>query len=302
MNKTDQRTSLFLWLVRKLLRTRSGLSLIALAGLMVAGRMAWQAIEPTVSNRPEFQLTADQVFVNPPLPAWIRTDVKREALRNASLERPMSLLTPNLVEQFAQAFKLHPWVAQVVEVRKSAGPRLDVQLVYRRPVCMVEVPGGLYAVDPQAVLLPSSDFTADDAQRYPRLVGIRTVTEGPVGTPWRDLAVSDAASIAALLVDNWAAWGLLRMAPADEANESVLTGAPQFVIESNNGSKIIWGHAPRATSAGELSPQEKLARLATLASSGQLTTAGQGGQIDLRHATAPSAPPRTAEGTAEPKR
>ena len=39
---------------------------------------------------------------------------------------------------FTSAFMLHPWVAKAT-VTKRAGARVQVDIVYRRPVCMVEV-------------------------------------------------------------------------------------------------------------------------------------------------------------------
>ena len=106
-------------------------------------------------------------------------------MRDASLDAPLSILDEQLAERLAKAFSFHPWVAEVREVRKSIPARVTIDLVYRRPVCMVELPdrSGLYAVDAQAFLLPSRDFLDEPqkAAQYPRLAGITSVNIGRVG-------------------------------------------------------------------------------------------------------------------------
>ena len=96
-----------------------------------------------------------------PLPSWIHTDLKTEALHAGSLSGPLSVLDPTLAERISKAFRLHPWVKQVGRVRLTNPAGAEVDLVFRQPACMVEVPGGLYPVDEEGVLLPTADFTAN---------------------------------------------------------------------------------------------------------------------------------------------
>ncbi|HEY5315185.1 MAG TPA: hypothetical protein VIK18_21820, partial [Pirellulales bacterium] len=108
--------------------------------------LTYRTVEPRIVASPHYNLDPRSMTVTPQ-PAWIHSDVKAEVLRDGSLDHALNLLDESLLERVAKAFALHPWVAQVTSVRKRSGPELEVQLIYRRPACMVEVPGGLYPVD-----------------------------------------------------------------------------------------------------------------------------------------------------------
>ena len=130
---------------------------------------------------PRYRVTADDVEITP-LPPWIHSDVRGEAIRGITLRGSMSVMDDKLTQRIADAFGLHPWVAKVVGVRKFHPSRVKVDLEYRRPVLMVEVPVpggvGLLPVDVQGAWLPSGDFSPIEANGYPRLAGI---TSSPVG-------------------------------------------------------------------------------------------------------------------------
>ena len=99
-------------------------------------------------------------------------------------------------ERIHMAFKLHPWVAKAT-VTKRAGARVNVDIVYRRPVCMVEVANGtavdLLPVDGEGVWLPGEDFSQKQKESYPCLAGIDRRPIQPVGHPWGDARVVDGA-------------------------------------------------------------------------------------------------------------
>lgn len=213
----------------------------------------WRSLETRVRTAPQYELDLSQIHVTPP-PEWIRADVRAEALRMAGMEAPLSVLQDDLLVRIQQAFAQHAWVARVVRVTRRLPPQVIVEIEYRRPVLMVEVPGGLLAVDVEAVPLPSEDFTPADVGRYPRLGGVRPATEGPLGTAWNDPQVAGAARIAAALIDDWQAMNLWRILPlADEGAGTDQT--PQFELRTKDGGRIIWGTASADTA------QQKAARL-----------------------------------------
>ena len=99
---------------------------------------------------------------------------------------------------------------------KSSNPAsVKVDLAYRKPVCMVVVPGGLLPVDAEGILLPrgEGDFSPIEATRYPRLEGVDHMPTGPVGSRWTDAKVIGGAEIAAAIGPAWEAFGLHRIVP-----------------------------------------------------------------------------------------
>jgi hypothetical protein len=208
-----------------------------------------------VMNSPEYRLALDGLEITPP-PAWIKRDVRREAYDHARLGDPLLILDDRLLERLRNVFSLHPWVAKVRKIQKFAPARVQVELDYRRPVCMVEVPGGLYPVDAQGTWLPS-DFTPIEATQYPRLSGIDTAPIGSVGTRWGDARVVGGAEIADALSSDWLQLQLTLIRPQPSPSPDQCT----FDLYTRGGTRILWGRAPGMSPAGEIPAAEKVARL-----------------------------------------
>lgn len=231
-----------------------------LAAIFVGGwHLVWRRVRPQVLASEDYLVTPERVHVTP-LPEWIHTDIRAEVFRNASLDGPLSIMDDNLTERISQAFSLHPWVAKVHRVSKHHPARVEVQLVFRRPVCMVEVPGGLLPVDAQGVLLPAEDFSTVEAASYPRLAGVSSGPVGTVGEGWGDVRVIGGAEIAAAVFDAWEELGLWKIVPSGPLSSGA-TEEYTYTILTRGGTRIVWGRPPCTDVPGELSAAEKLARL-----------------------------------------
>ena len=129
---------------------------IVLAGIFIACTYAaWQNIGPRVLSSPDYFLGPQQIEITPPPPWIVRSDLAAEVYRDLGRQGPLRIMDENLTERVAAAFSGHPWVAKVQQVTKYHPARVKIDLIYRRPVCMVEIPGGLMPVDDEAVLLPT---------------------------------------------------------------------------------------------------------------------------------------------------
>lgn len=268
------------------------------AVLCVAWAATWSKVRTRVLSSPEYWLRIQNVEITQ-LPEWIHTDVRAEVFRDASLDRPLSIVDDDLAERIANAFKLHPWVAEVRQVRKQHPARVVVDLTYYRPVLMVQVrhgvQEGLLAVDVNGVLLPSEgNFLPLEAYRYPRLVGIDTVPVGPAGERWGDARVVGAAGIAACFGEAWQRLGLEKIVPAD----MVSVGRHRedtYEIYTAGGKRILWGRAPTTDMPEELPAEEKVARLVKYAAEhGALDGPNGPPELDVRGLQAVNSQPRTA--------
>jgi hypothetical protein len=286
--KTPQSRRTLFALVRPLLRfayrRRAALAAtLVLAAFLLMGLRLWRRVERDVLLRPQYALAPHQIQITPP-PPWIRADIKAEALGRGSLDAPLSIIDERLAERLAKVFLLHPWVARVENVTKHYPSRVIVELVYRRPAAMVEVPGGLFPIDDQSVLLPSEDFSTSDVRRYPRIAGIDSQPLGPVGTAWGDASVLAGVKIAAALADVWSNLRLRsirRIAPTAGGEAS----SPKAVFElvTENGTTIPWGRAPGSEASNEPPLAEKLARLLQHAADADgLDEAARRKPLDLR--------------------
>ena len=216
--------------------------LLILAVVLTAGAYTgWKRVWPLVRARPEYQASLAEVWIPKP-PPWIRRDVVKEVQQLTGLPETFSLLEGDPATRLAEAFAQHPWVEQVDQVRIVRPHRVEIRLRYRRPVAMVEVPGGLLPVDALGTLLPSEDFDPTDAAAYPLLRGVPTGPVNPVGKPWEDPLVQGGAKIAAVLGPHWTSLNL-------EAIEGVLWSAPDGPVAGSDRG----GRASRRAGAEEAS-------------------------------------------------
>ncbi|MFM1904291.1 MAG: hypothetical protein RLZZ440_2191 [Planctomycetota bacterium] len=195
---------------------------------------------------------------------WVRGDLKAEALRDASLDGGLPLDDPELARRLARAFAIHPWVREVVSVSLTHPAAARVEIRCREPVAMVSVPGGLLAVDGEGIVLPSDDFTAESAARYPKITGIASGPRGAAGFAWGDPLVEEGAAIAAVIGPEWALLGLEAVRPA------ALDKPPRPWELVGPGERVIqFGSAPGQELAGEPTAAMKAARLRAIATAAE---------------------------------
>jgi hypothetical protein len=160
-----------------------------------------------------------------------------------------------------------------VTLRHPAGAVVEIRC--REPVAMVAVPGGLLAVDAEGIVLPSDDFTAEAAARYPKLTGIASGPRGAAGFSWGDPAVEEGAALAAVIGPEWQRLGLVEVRPVGDARSRTWT------LVGEGDLVITFGSAPGHEVPNEPTAAMKVARLRDLAADETPK-----GEIDLRDAPA----------------
>ena len=251
------------------------IGLVVIGGACSYGwKLLWEQVRDHVVSSPDYQLDPAAIEITP-LPAWIHADLKAEVIRDASLDGSISTLDPELTIRIARAFQLHPWVAKVDRVSKVYPAAVKVELIYRRPAAMVEVPGpALLPVDGEGFVLPTDDFSPLDARHYPRIAEIKTSPIGPVGTRWGDTRVSGAALVAAAIAEHWEPLGLNHIVPS--GRPTTVPGGREtdaYELYTKAGTRIDWGRPPGAEIAGEATAASKITWLLEYA-------AKHGGSLD----------------------
>lgn len=248
----------------------AGLGAVAVVAAAVVGGWILVTRPPVPIDRASIVLPANVELVGKA--EWVRGDLKAEALRDASLDGGLPLDDPELARRLARAFSIHPWVREVVSVSLRHPAAVRVEIRCREPVAMVSVPGGLLAVDAEGIVLPSEDFTAESAARYPRITGIESGPRGAAGFAWGDPRVEEAAAIAAVIGPEWGPLGLVECRPA------ALDKPPRPWELLGPGERVIrFGSAPGHELAGEPTAAMKVARLRGLAAAPDATA----GLVDL---------------------
>jgi hypothetical protein len=273
------------------------MALVLIIGLGASAHYLWRHTVPTIASRPQYVITADSIHITPP-PAWIRSDVKADALREIGLGRPLSVLDDwtTLAKRVRDAFEFHPWVASVERISKRLPSSLTVELVYRRPIAAVESSDSdgvtLIPIDVHAIRLPEADFTDAERRHMPRISG---VTGRPlVGDRWDDPRVDGGAKLAAALADDWQQLQLIEILAAVDGVAK--NGKPPctFEIVAAGGTRVVWGVAPGMEAfAGEIPCDQKRAYLLQFtAQHGGLDSIDGPAKLDVRRELVVT--PRTA--------
>ncbi len=139
-----------------------------------------------------------------------------------------------------------------------------VDVVYRRPACMVEVHNGgmsrgVYGVDFEGVVLPPADLSPLDAARLPLLRGIDT-PPGQPGSPWGDERVLEGCRLAASLSEVWLELQLASLAPLPRPEDS-LDEPHRYELLTRAGIRILWGLPAAGSAADKPIVEAKIARL-----------------------------------------
>jgi hypothetical protein len=292
-----RRLTAFLWGPGRMW-TLAVLMVVALAGACYG---VWRTLGDEILASDQYQVTADRIEITP-LPRWIQSDVRGEVFRSINLNGPLSIMNPDATKRVANAFSSHPWVAGVVSVSKYHPARLQVELQYRRPVCMVEVPGGMRPVDVRGVCLPCGDFSSVEASHYPRVVGVDSSPIGPPGNCWGDARVVGAAEVANALGETWGDLKLDRIV-ATPRPDSGSRDDCLYELHTRLGTRIFWGRAPGAKLPSEPLAEDKVARLKKYAAQyGSLEGMNGPQDIDLRDKEAIRVHDRLAQMPKEPAR
>ncbi len=251
---------------------------LVLAIFLLAWWWVWQQVGPRVTGAERYRLDLDDLHVTPQ-PDWVRADIRSEVYQALRLGGPLNLLDDDLSPRVAEGFARHPWVEQVKQVTRLPAAGVQVELEYRRPVCVVRVGERLQPIDHRSILLPPDRIPRVELERYPQLAGIDAAPLATYGEPWGSVRVAGGAAVAKELAEVWEAWQLARIVPfpvvAPDGREQV-----QYSLFTEGGTRIVWGLPPGIDSPSEPTAEEKLARLkAFRAQQGMFD--GPAGPLDL---------------------
>jgi hypothetical protein len=272
-------------------------ALVLIAGLGVGAHYLWRHTAPKIAGRAQYAITADDIHITTP-PAWIRSDIKAEALREIGLGQMLSVLDdwPAMVKRVKDAFEFHPWVASVDRISKRLPSSLTVEITYRRPVAAVESSDSdgvaFIPIDEHAIRLPEADFTDAERRHMPRISG---VTGRPlVGDRWDDPRVEGGAKLAAALADVWQQLQLVEILAVVDATSKRNKPQCTFEIVAAGGTRIFWGVEPGMEAfAGEAPCDQKRAHLLQFtAQHGGLDSIDGPAKLDVRRELVVT--PRTA--------
>ena len=164
----------------------------AAAGVFAAVWWAGRLAGAEVAGHERYAVRAADLRVNPPAGVE-RAKFVAEVRVLGGLPETVSAVDPNLPAVLGEAFRLHPWVDDVLAVAAEPDGGVRVEVRYRTPALAIRWNGASRAVTAAGVLLPAGTDTAG----LPVLRNERTITAAADGRPWPEADVRRAAELAA---------------------------------------------------------------------------------------------------------
>ena len=226
--------------------------------ILVTTVAVWGLLRDRVTADPVYQVGRRNIFILNP-PKWVPPTFVAEVIagRSELAGKKLNLTDPALPEELYRAFDAHPWVRSVESIVFQYPSRILVQLEFRRPVAIVEVPsehygkkyqGGVFQIDAEGVLLATDYLTAsveadpESVYHYLWISGIESTPMGAAGEPWNDPLLNEAALLAEFLADDFERLGIRKIHVRASNNPEALDGL--FDLETVRGPKIYWGTFP----------------------------------------------------------
>lgn len=250
-------------MLRRLIKAPAALSILWPAMLLCGGYVSWhQWGAQHVATK--FYLIEEQTIQITTQPDYIPVDIVHTVYEDAAIDR-ISLLDATATAKIAAAFGSHPWVRDVVSVRKLPGGNLDVNLNYRKPAATVyvsqhrgqEMPGYL-PIDAEAVALPTDDFSPTLADQYLKIYTAGAVFTGNAGDVFDNKGVIAAAKLASALSAYRKQTGIESISVYGDVRDTLTA---QLELTTEDGQRIRWGSAPGEEAPGEATALMKLQAL-----------------------------------------
>jgi hypothetical protein len=269
-------------------------TLFYLGSRVTIAAVAW------LHRQSQYQVAFDEIQLAQELPSWYRGGNREflERVRRGSGHSARLSQLEVRPDRLALAFKLDPWVEEVVKVL-YAPRRILVDVKLREPVAWVKLAKGQQLVDGEGRLLPAEDVDFETAGPLISITGreLSAPADNRPGVVWKsmsgemeqvDESIVAAAGLARFLRQQGRSGS--KITPAVQMIEIIVTdfgGRGLFVLNAK-GAVICWGRAPGAERPRELPAVEKWHRLLRWAESSAVQTISEGDYWDfsptgLRH-------------------
>ncbi len=229
-------------------------------GLVLGNRLLGQAAH-WLGRQPAYQIAFREIELVDKPPPWFKGDDPAflESVRKAAgMPERISTLETKPRELLA-AFKEAPWVDDAIQAVYALG-KIQVRLVYKRPVAYVQLEGGdQFLVDARATVLAPEDVDSERLGPLVKILGVgleRPLDPRP-GVVWKsahgpDPRIVAAAKLAGFLVQATRPQSPIQI-PRIIVTDFVRRG---LWVETDSGVVVWWRSAP-----GDEEPGEPPARL-----------------------------------------
>jgi cell division septal protein FtsQ len=185
----------------------------------------------------------------------------------ATLDKQYGMYENNLTQKIADVYGGIVLVKKVDAIKRVFPNQLNIKLVLRKPIAIVKNGGNTYLVDDECVLLPKEYYKLQNTEYESPCIQSNKLARLPLyGSKWNDKGVAAGVELVKFLRAN-NIHNLFKIVAVDVSNvcKRRFTGKSDIILWTENNTQIRWGCSPLCKEPNELSDEEKLQNLLSIA-------------------------------------
>lgn len=216
-------------------------------------------------------------------PSWVTARFSNDIKHVASLREQYGMYENNLTQRIAEVYGGIVLIKKVDSIKRTFPNKLNIKLVLRKPTATVKTGNYTYLVDDECVLLPKEYYTLPNAEYDTPCIQSNKLARLPLhGSEWNDKGIKAGIDVVKFLRAN-NIHNIFKILAVDVSNvgKRRFTGKSDIVLWTENNTQIRWGCSSLCNEPNELSNEEKLQNLLSIAKS-EGTNLRQMEYVDVR--------------------
>ena len=224
-------------------------------------------------NRTWHSLTDLNIFKASPstfsfhTPSWVTDRFSDDIKHVASLNEYYKMYENNLTQRIADVYGGIVLIKKIDSIKRIFPNKINIKLVLRKPAAIVKSGNHSYLVDDECVLLPKEYYTLPNAEYDTPCIQSNKLARLPLyGNTWNDKGVMAGIDLVKFLRAN-NIHNIFKILTVDVSNvcKRRFTGKSDIVLWTENNTQIRWGCSPLCNEPNEISNEEKLQNLLSIA-------------------------------------
>jgi len=200
-------------------------------------------------------------------PSWVNDHFSDDIKHIATLNEQYGMYENNLTQKIADVYGEIVVVKKVDSIKRVFPNKLNIKLVLRKPTAIVKNGSNTYLVDDECVLLPKEYYRLQNAEYDSPSIQSNKLARLPLyGSKWNDKGVKAGIELVKFLRAN-NIHNLFKVVAVDVSNvcKRRFTGKSDIILWTENNTQIRWGCSSLCNEPNELSDEEKLQNLLSIA-------------------------------------
>ncbi len=216
-------------------------------------------------------------------PPWVTGRFSEDIKHVAALSEQYGMYENDLAQRIADVYGGVVLIKKVDSIKRTFPNKLNIKLVLRKPAAVVRNGNHTYLVDDEGVLLPKEYYALPNAEYDTPCIQSSKLARLPsCGNTWNDKGVKAGIDLVKFLRAN-NIHNLFKIVAVDVSNvcKRRFTGKSDIVLWTENNTQIRWGCSPFCKEPNELTNEDKLQNLLSIAKS-EGTNLRQMEYVDVR--------------------